>query len=64
MAIKTDGRYCNNCQKNVMAQKNAPNHLLHFLLFIVTLGLWGIVWLLVTAASAGNYRCTQCGGKV
>ena len=30
MGIVTTGKHCNNCDKGVMAQKNAPNHVLHF----------------------------------
>lgn len=64
MGIKTTGKYCRNCNKNVMAQKNTPNHILHLLLTIVTAGVWSIVWLIITLSSAGGYRCTQCGHHV
>jgi hypothetical protein len=64
MGIKTTGKYCNYCQKNVMAQSNKPNHLLHLVLSVVTAGLWLIVWLVLVISSMGTYRCTQCGGKV
>lgn len=62
MGIKTAGKYCNHCQKNVMAQKNTPNHLLHFFLAIFTLGLWIPIWILISVFNVGGYRCTQCGG--
>jgi hypothetical protein len=64
MGTKTTGKRCWHCQKNVMAQKNTPNHVLHLLLTIFTAGLWGIVWLIVTLSNIGGYRCTQCGKAV
>ncbi|GAA4527119.1 hypothetical protein GCM10023174_14180 [Chelativorans composti] len=64
MSIKQKGAYCPQCQKRVLAQGVKPNHLLHLLLTIFTGGLWGIVWLIITVMSAGNYRCTQCGTRV
>jgi hypothetical protein len=64
MAVKTKGAYCNACQKNVMAQSNKPNHVLHLILTVVTAGLWGLVWLLLAAGAIGGYRCTQCGQAV
>lgn len=64
MVLKTDGKFCKACQSNVMAQANKPNHLLHLILTIATLGGWAIVWLILAVASIGNYRCTRCGLKV
>lgn len=64
MGIKTTGKYCRHCQKNVMAQKNTPNHILHFLLSVFTVGLWVIPWVLISVGSIGGYRCTQCGHRV
>ncbi len=64
MAVKTTGKYCNHCQKNVMAQGNRPNHLLHLILSVVTAGFWLVIWLILIVFNAGEYRCTQCGNKV
>ena len=64
MGQKQDGRYCAHCQKNTMATGTTPNHILHFILTLVTFGLWSIVWILVTVGKIGGYRCTQCGSKV
>jgi hypothetical protein len=47
-----------------MATGQKPNHVLHLLLTVFTAGLWGVVWLLLAAGSAGNYRCTRCGARV
>lgn len=64
MGQKQSGRFCPHCQKNTMAIGNTPNHLLHFILSIFTLGLWVFVWILVTIGMIGGYRCSQCGTKV
>ena len=39
----------------VLVKHHQPNHLLHLLLTIFTLGLWGIVWLIV-ALTSGDKR--------
>lgn len=64
MAVKTGGGFCFNCRKHVMTQRNAPDHVLHLLLSIVTGGLWIIVWIVVTANARGGSRCTECGHKI
>lgn len=33
----------------VVAKGHRPNHLLHFFLTLFTLGLWALVWLMVSA---------------
>ena len=47
----------------VLGRREAPNHVLHFLITFFTCGLWGIVWLL-TSLSRGDYACPTCGSKV
>lgn len=64
MSLKTKGAFCPHCQKQVMAQGTKPNHILHVILSLVTLGLWLPVWLVITLAKSGGYRCTQCGTRV
>ena len=64
MGQKQAGRYCAHCGKNVMATGTTPNHLLHFFLTLFTLGLWAIVWILLSIGKIGGYRCSQCGSRV
>ena len=61
MGQKQTGRFCPNCKKNVMAVGSTPNHILHLILSILTGGLWIIVWIIIAASKAGDYKCTQCG---
>jgi len=62
--VKQAQAYCPTCARRVMATGQKPNHVLHLLLTVFTAGLWGVVWLLLAAGSAGNYRCTRCGARV
>jgi len=64
MAVKTGGGYCPNCKKNVMTQKNTPNHLLHFFVSVITLGGWLVIWLLLALGHIGGKRCTECGHRI
>jgi len=64
MGLKTTGGYCNFCKKSVMAQGTKPNHILHLVLSILTVGFWLPVWLVVSVAKAGGYRCTTCGNRI
>lgn len=47
----------------VLAERQTPNHILHLLLSVVTVGFWIPVWLLVTLFAPGAYRCPICGAK-
>jgi hypothetical protein len=64
MTQKQTGQFCSYCQKHTLATGTKPNHTLHLILTILTGGLWGIVWILITLGKIGGYRCTQCGNKV
>ena len=64
MGQKQTGKFCNNCNKDILAVGSKPNHILHFILTICTLGVWGLVWILMSIGKIGGYRCSECGGKV
>ena len=55
-------KFCRNCTKNVLAVANNPKHVMHFILTILTIGLWIIVWVLATMLK--TFRCPDCGSKV
>jgi hypothetical protein len=40
----------------VLAKGHRPNHLLHLVLTLITLGLWGIVWALVALIGGEKHR--------
>src|SRR3990172_12467536 len=56
-------RDCKVCGPDVLhAATSPPNHLLHLLLSIPTMGLWLIVWFFVTISYRPDYRCLRCSG--
>src|SRR5690606_24840972 len=59
MAIKKMQRYCLT-HGLVLAEKNTPNHILHLLLTLVTVGFWIPVWIAAELFS-GRPRCPHCG---
>lgn len=64
MGIVKARRYCPEDDRMVLAEKQTPNHVLHLLLAIVTVGLWLPIWILISVASEfGSYRCPECGGS-
>lgn len=52
-------KHCKNCEKETEHFKNRPNHILHLILTCCSFGLWGIVWILVSASS--SWKCRTCG---
>lgn len=64
MSQKQASRYCPHCDRRVLALGTKANHVLHLLLSLVSCGLWLPVWLIVAAATSGNYRCARCGTGV
>jgi hypothetical protein len=64
MATKTITRNCRGCAQRRPFQKQGPNHILHLVLTVLTLGWWSPVWLLMGLANMFQpYRCGFCGGR-
>jgi hypothetical protein len=58
----TDTGWCPTCNDQRMLLRDKPNHILHLILTIVTLGLWALVWIVVAARkSNAPARCSHCG---
>ena len=50
----------------VLAEKQTPNHVLHLILSVVTMGFWLPVWLIVglgTDLFGGGFKCPSCGAR-
>lgn len=56
-------KFCDYCNKQVLARRKGTNHILHFLLTVFTLGFWLIIWFL-SSIKIGGWRCSLCGKKV
>ncbi|MGQ7794619.1 hypothetical protein ACUN0C_19630 [Faunimonas sp. B44] len=52
MPQKLYARHCPTCDRGVIGVKNAPSHLLHLILALVTFGLWIPIWILLTLLAA------------
>jgi len=60
--VKQSSSYCKTCGKQTLHTKETPNHILHLLLSVFTLGLWLLVWLALVLISSGKRpRCSVCG---
>jgi len=57
-------RFCERCQCDREFSKRAVGHTWHLAGTVVTLGLWGMVWLTVAIASWRRpWRCTVCRSR-
>lgn len=64
MGIAKSRRYCPEDDRMVFAEKQTPNHILHLLMSIITVGFWLPIWLIVVVVSdLGAYRCPVCGAR-
>jgi hypothetical protein len=53
--------YCPNCRNERLFRRPQPNHSLHFWLTLGTLGLWGVVWLILACRhQRRRWRCGYC----
>jgi sterol desaturase/sphingolipid hydroxylase (fatty acid hydroxylase superfamily) len=56
--------YCDYCERNTRHERDVkrPNHILHLLLSVFTVGLWLPIWILLgLSAQKGKWSCSQCG---
>ena len=53
--------WCPQCNASTVLAVHPANHLLHFIVSIVTGGIWLPVWIVIACAPEMN--CTICGGR-
>lgn len=63
MGIRKKRQFCEEDMEWVLGEKNTPNHLLHLVMSIVTVGFWVPVWILIAGIGGGSYQCPKCGSK-
>ena len=56
-------KFCSKCNQQVLALRPGTSRSRQCLLTILTLGLWGIVWL-VDAIRRPGWRCNQCDSRL
>lgn len=54
--------FCKICQKQTIHFAEKPNHILHLLLSIITVGIWVPMWILITLMCMFRNECSVCGG--
>jgi hypothetical protein len=55
-------RFCKDCDKNRLFEKQKPNHILHLILTVLTAGFWFVIWiLLIVISTFSPFRCGECG---
>ena len=61
--MATDKRmnHCKRCQKATLHIGRGTSHLLHLVLSVMTLGVWMLVWILMTFLNSADSQCTECG---
>ena len=66
MSKATVRRNCPDCGQNRLFEKSAPNHVLHLILSVISIGFWIPIWILLVVANAFTpFRCPVCGkGKL
>ncbi len=52
--------FCKECNKRGRFERVGVSHILHLLLSIITMGFWGIVWLVLCFTKV-PWRCSTCG---
>jgi len=53
--------YCKQCKARTLHVQPSTSHVLHFLLSLITFGLWLIVWMIVIVNNRNQGQCTACG---
>lgn len=54
--------FCKTCGRQTMHLVSRPNHILHLILSIITLGAWLLVWAFVAVFRRAP-ECTVCGNR-
>ncbi len=61
MGSKTQDLPCRQCQAVTPHEVRTPNHVLHLLLALLSVGLWLPVWIVLTLlAGDGDRQCLKC----
>jgi hypothetical protein len=58
------GGFCRQCQKpsRFIRTVETPNHILHFLIALISCGLWIPFWMVIAAYNkTSGWYCSQCG---
>jgi hypothetical protein len=62
MAYQQKIGFCKVCDQKKLIARDGPNHLVHFIMTLLTGGFWVIFWLLAVMTS-GHWYCSSCGNS-
>src|SRR5437763_597821 len=59
-------KWCHACHKSVdpIASSDGPNHVLHFVLTMISCGLWLPIWILVAIGANVKDVCPLCQNRL
>jgi DNA-directed RNA polymerase subunit RPC12/RpoP len=64
MKVQSSG-VCPDCGERRLIASRKPNHLLHLILTIITVGLWAVIWFFIAwSGEFHKWRCQNCGTQV
>lgn len=63
MKVDESMKECSHCGKKVVARRNGTNHMMHFLLTLLTAGIWTIIWFM-SCIKFGGWTCSECGKAI
>lgn len=64
MATKYKRLWCDYCERWVRGEKRMPNNIFHFIMIVLTFGLWAFVWsFAVLDLGVRSFQCPTCGGR-
>lgn len=62
MSVSKIRRFCKDCGQNRLFEKQKPNHILHLIFSLITVGIWLLVWIpLIVISMFRPFRCGECG---
>jgi hypothetical protein len=55
--------FCGQCRAERVHTVEGPNHILHLIVSLLTVGLWLIGWLVVVLMDRKELQCERCGSR-
>lgn len=53
--------YCETCRRQTVHLEKKPNRVVHFVIGLLTAGLWWLVWMFMEGLGYRGATCTECG---
>jgi cytochrome b561 len=63
MPVKSIAVHCRRCEADTPHLVETPNHVLHGVLTLFTIGFWVIPWIIVAAIGDSTPACSKCAAR-